>query len=142
MYSNDRKVLRQRFIDAWQKANDKKPLDPLEAILVDIISLHPEYHPLLRQGEQALTRDWQPEHGETNPFLHMSLHVAVREMVLAKRPAGIEIEYKRLCDYFRDVMDAEHAIMDCLAEAMWQAQRDGREPDQDGFMQCVQQIGR
>jgi len=142
MYGNDRNALRQRFIDAWQKGQAKQPLDPLEAIIVDIVALHPEYHRLLESGEKALGRDWLPDDGETNPFLHLSMHVAVREMALARRPVGIDREYKRLCDHFHDVMEAEHAIMDRLGEVMWNAQRTGREPDQKAFMQSIRQIGR
>ncbi|MFP4273019.1 MAG: DUF1841 family protein [Halothiobacillaceae bacterium] len=142
MYGNDRNALRQRFIDAWTKSRERRPLDPLETIIVDVVALHPEYHALLEDGEKALERDWLPENGQTNPFLHLSMHVAVREMVLAGRPEGIAEEYKRLCDHFRDVMEAEHAIMDHLAEAMWQAQRSGREPDQAAFLEAVRQIGR
>ncbi|MGC9458019.1 MAG: DUF1841 family protein [Halothiobacillaceae bacterium] len=142
MYGNDRNALRQRFIDAWEKGRSGRPLDPLETIIVDVVAMHPEYHALLDSGERALGRDWLPEDGETNPFLHLSMHVAVREMVLAGRPEGIGGEYKRLCDHFQDVMDAEHVIMEQLGEIMWQAQREGREPDQAAFMEAIGRIGR
>ena len=37
----------------------------------------------------SLDRDWAPKGGETNPFLHLSLHLAVAEQLAIDQPAGI-----------------------------------------------------
>ena len=42
---------------------------------------HPEYHAWLEQGERALTAEFTPESGVGNPFLHLSMHLALREQV-------------------------------------------------------------
>ena len=138
MFSQDRTALRRVYIDAWRKAQAGEPLQPLEQQLTEIIQRHPEYHGLLDAGVDALDRDWLPEQGESNPFLHMSLHSAVLEQVTADRPPGIRALYQRMIQHcLGDVHEAEHRLMDCLAEIMWRAQRDGREPDPAALLRCI-----
>jgi hypothetical protein len=142
MFSNDRNQMRRTFADAWRKRNAGQPLEPLEALITDVIALHPEYHALLGDIDSQSEREWFPEDGQTNPFLHMGMHIAIREQVLADRPAGIARVYKQVCDHLRDVHAAEHAMMDCLAEALWQAQRSGSMPDEVAYLVCVEEIIR
>ncbi|MDD3609170.1 MAG: DUF1841 family protein [Halothiobacillaceae bacterium] len=142
MYGTDRNAMRRAYAQAWQKRREGRPLEALEALMADLIEAHPEYHPLLENLDTQLERDWQPEHGETNPFLHLSLHLALREQVLSDRPAGIAALYKRLCDRHRDVLEAEHRLMDCLIEALWTAQRQGLPPDEAAYLECAQRLAR
>jgi len=139
MFSQDRNVLRRTYRDAWRKAHAGQPLEPLERLIAEVVTQHPEYQSLLESGDEALDRDWLPEHGETNPFLHLSLHLAILEQVQTDRPAGIRALYRQLMQAESgDVHAAEHRIMDCLAEAIWQAQRDGREPDMQRYLGCIE----
>ncbi|MFP4251367.1 MAG: DUF1841 family protein [Guyparkeria sp.] len=137
MYSSDRRRMRQPFIDAWEKGKARKPLAPIEQMIFDVIRDHPEYHSLLDQPEFALEADWPPEMGVTNPFLHMSMHLSLREMVQTDRPAGIRSVHSELSLKKADPLEAEHEMIDCLGEALWQAQQNGQPPDEAALMTCL-----
>jgi len=131
----DRSQLRQAWLEAWRKHREARPLEPLEAQLVDVMQAHPEYHPLLEQGPAAETLEWRPEGGESNPFLHMGLHMAVREAVATDRPAGIRDAWRALATRAAAAHEAEHALLEALAETLWEAQRDGRAPDEAAWLE-------
>lgn len=137
MYSNSRTDTRQMFFDVWQKRQHNTPLTALETIVADVIHLHPEYHRLLQRPDAALDRDWRPEGGETNPFLHMGMHIAIREQLSIDRPAGIKAAYAALLTTTGDLHKAEHEMLECLAEALWLAQREGRLPDEQAYLACL-----
>ncbi len=129
-----REHLRQTYLDAWRKYTARQPLEPLEAQLAAVIAEHPEYIPLLESGPQALTADYSPEAGRENPFLHMSLHLAIREQVATNRPPGITPLHQALCKRLSDPHAAEHAMLEVLAETLWEAQRFGRAPDEQRYL--------
>ncbi len=129
--------MRRTFSDAWRKQQAGEPLSALETIVADVIRLHPEYHGLLENPDQALDRDWLPEGGETNPFLHMGLHIAIREQLSIDRPAGVKAAYAALLKKTGDPHAAEHAMLECLAETLWHAQRDNRLPDEQAYLICI-----
>ena len=138
MFTQDRSALRETYVDAWDKARDGEPLEPLERQIVAVIEQHPEDQPLLEAGDEVLDRDWLPEHGETNPFLHMALHMAVLEQVQTDRPPGIRKVYQEAVrQALGDVHAAEHQIMECLAELIWQTAHDGRAPDLKRYLKCI-----
>jgi len=117
---------------AWQKARERLPMTPLEAMLTDVLHLHPEYQGLLEDPD-ALAKEWTPEGGRTNPFLHMGLHMALREGIASDRPQGLRELYDRLrCS--QDAHAAEHLLMECLAETLWEAERAGLPPDESAFL--------
>ncbi|ANJ66466.1 hypothetical protein A9404_02890 [Halothiobacillus diazotrophicus] len=142
MYSNDRRQMRQPFLDAWRKTRDRLPMTGIELKISEVIVQHPEYHDLLDHPDQALERDWLPEQGEVNPFLHMGFHLSIREMVGIDQPGGIRPLYERLCLQYGDPLAAEHAMMDCLSEAIWRAQRDNLPPDGAALLTCIQGLVR
>ncbi len=113
-------------------------MEPLEAQIADVIALHPEYHAPLEDPEGALDRDYTPEGGQSNPFLHMGLHLAIREQIGTDRPAGIRALFEKIARKLGTEHDAEHAIIECLAEALWEAQRAGRPPDEQAYLERVQ----
>jgi hypothetical protein len=138
IFSSDRHALRRCFIEAWRKARSGGIMEPLEMQIAEVIAEHPEYHALLERPEAALERDYAPESGETNPFLHMALHIAVREQLATDRPAGITHAYHALlseCAGRRH--DAEHVMVECLAEALWTAQRAGTTPDEAAYVERI-----
>ena len=137
MYSSNRTDTRQPFFDVWQKMQDGQPLTALETIIADVIRLHPEYHPLLSDGGRSLDKDWLPEGGETNPFLHMGMHIAIREQLSIDRPAGIKAAHAALLTHARDAHAAEHVMLECLGEALWRAQRENRLPDEQAYLACI-----
>jgi len=140
IFSNDRTALRRQYLDVWQKAGKQQPLEPLETLIADVIREHPEYHPLLNNPDAAIDSEFYPEHGATNPFLHMGMHIALREQVGTDRPAGIADLTRKLLLQYRDSHEMEHRMMDALGEVLWQAQREGSEPDQQHYMELLQTL--
>src|SRR5690242_20452627 len=84
-----RAELRRTYLAAWRKLSARLPLEPLEAQIAAVIEAHPEYVPLLEQGEAALAAEFTPQSGRENPFLHMGMHLAIRDQVGTNRPHGI-----------------------------------------------------
>lgn len=140
MYSNDRRQMRQPFLDAWKKQIEGRPMTALELKISEVIGQHPEYHELMADPERALEKDWLPENGETNPFLHLGFHLSIREMAGIDQPPGFRQQYQELCGKTGDILTAEHLIMECLSEALWRAQRDGTEPDSAALLRCISEI--
>jgi len=138
IFGQDRNELRQMYADAWQKHCDKLPLSPLEAQIADVIALHPEYHGDIT-GED-LSRDYTPDGGQTNPFLHMGLHLGIREQVSTNRPAGIAAVHAALAARLGDAHTAEHQMIECLAETLWEAQSSNLPPDEAKYLERLQQL--
>jgi hypothetical protein len=141
MFSQDRHSYRQAFMDAWAKSQSGRPLEPLEAQIVHILHLHPEYRGLLEDADTSLERDWLPEQGESNPFLHLGLHLAVVEQLSLDRPAGIRKLHRNLATATGDVHEADHCVMACLAEALWRVQRDTKPFDEKAYLKCLKRSG-
>ena len=135
--SRDR--IRQVYLDVWRKLTAGDLLEPMEALVAEVIELHPEYHAVLASGDEVKARDYSPEDGQTNPFLHMGLHIALREQVGGDRPAGIRAIFTRL-SAARGRHEAEHAMIECLGQAMWQAQRDQAPPDEFAYLECLKKL--
>ena len=131
--------MREAFCSIYQKMQQKLPLHPLESQIAAVILSHPEFHHYLQQAEDALTREFTAEQGQTNPFLHMGMHIAIREQVSTDRPAGIKDCYHTLASRYGE-LEAEHRMMECLGAALWTAQRDLQEPDERQYLECIQQL--
>ncbi|MDH5286475.1 MAG: DUF1841 family protein [Betaproteobacteria bacterium] len=129
MFSPTRDEARRFLAHAWARGRAGEPLTALERKVVEIVALHPEYHALLEDAARHLDRDYAPEAGATNPFLHLSLHLAIAEQLAIDQPPGIRAEYERLCAARGDAHDALHDVLECLGEVLWQAQRAGSGPD-------------
>ena len=140
-HDQDRSSLRRMYVDAWRKHRNGRVLEPLEAQVAAIIAEHPEYQPLL-EDDASLTRDWTPEHGATNPFLHMGLHLAIREQVATDRPTGITSIHAALTRAMRNAHEAEHAMIECLGAALWEAQRSGRAPHEAAYLESLRALLR
>ena len=131
----NRDQLRRMYLDAWKKYTNRQPLEPLEAQVAAVIAEHPEYVPWLESGDDALTAEFTPEGGRQNPFLHMGLHLAIREQVATNRPAGITGIHETLSKRMGDSHAAEHSMVELLAETLWEAQRNGRAPDELAYLE-------
>jgi hypothetical protein len=136
-HDQDRASLRRMYVEAWRKHRQALPVEPVEDQIIRVVELHPEYAAALEAGDAALERDYTPEGGQANPFLHMGLHLAVRDQVATDRPAGIAAVHRALLRRCADAHEAEHAMIDCLGEALWQAQRSGRPPDETGYLDAL-----
>lgn len=140
MFGTDRTAMRQVFFDAWQQARAGAILDPTTRMVADVIGLHPEYHGLLDDPEAHHDRDYTPEDGQANPFLHMAMHIGLREQLSTDRPAGIVAVHTRLSERLGDVHEAEHRMMECLGQALWEAQSAGRMPDEVAYLECLRRL--
>jgi len=138
--TQSREELRRFYFEAWRKHREGLPLEPLEAQIADVIALHPEYHATIEQPEAAVDRDYRPESGQSNPFLHMGLHLAVRDQIATDRPAGIRAAFEAIARRCGSAHDAEHELIECLAEALWDAQRSGRPPDEIAYLERVRRL--
>ena len=141
MFSTDRQAHRRIFLQAWDKAKRQEPLEPLEERLVAIMRQHPEYLPFLESGENALERDFPPDLGQTNPFLHLGLHLAILEQLSIDQPRGIRRLYQEGLVRNGDAHRLEHAIMECLMEALWRAQHGQGPFDEQGYLACIKRLG-
>lgn len=135
--NSGRDELRRGYVEAWQRQREGLPLTPLQAQIAAVVALHPEYHALL-ESPDAKAGDYSVEAGRTNPFLHMGLHLALREQVGTRRPAGIETVHQRLARALGDIHEAEHRMLEVLAETLWEAQRAGRAPDEQRYLERLQ----
>lgn len=138
MFSPTRDQARKFLMEAWRKRCESLPATPLETMAADIAAEHPEYHALLTGNEEALAKDWTPDSGETNPFLHLSLHLAIAEQLQIDQPPGIRAGFEQLCQRLGDRHEALHNILDCLGETIWQAQRSNAPPDGAAYLECIQ----
>ncbi len=138
IFGQDRGELRQMYADAWRKSRGGEPLSPLEAQIADVIEQHPEYQSAL--ADEARAADFRPEGGATNPFLHMGLHLALRDQLATDRPPSVRELHARIAARARDAHDAEHRMIDCLAETLWEAQRAGTPPDERLYLERLQRL--
>ena len=136
----NREQLRQMYLDAWRKYTARQPLEPLEAQVAAVVAEHPEYVPVLESGPPALAADYTPEGGRENPFLHMGLHLAIREQVATHRPPGIAEIHQSLSKRLGDSHAAEHAMLEALAETLWEAQRAGKAPDEQRYLERLRTL--
>lgn len=140
MFDADRDQIRQMFIRTWQRARAGERLEPLERIIAGVIEEHPEYHPVLEQGNDGVSREWTPETGEENPFLHMGMHITIREQVQTDRPPGIREAHRELSRQRGNAMRAEHEMMEVLGETLWDAQRSGTVPDEQRYLARIRRL--
>ena len=128
------------YKDAWVKAQQDAPLTPLEAQIVAVIELHPEYHDEIENAD--LAQEYTPESGRSNPYLHMGLHLRIREQVATNRPGGIRHIFDVLAGQLGEPHDAEHRMIDCLAETLWEAQSKNAAPDENSYLQRLNRLIR
>jgi hypothetical protein len=140
MFSPSRDEARRFFFDAWSKYRRGDALQDLEQTALAIILLHPEYHGLLDDPERNMGRDFTPEDGGINPFLHLALHLAIEEQLSIDQPRGIRARYEMLAQKSGE-HEAKHVVLECLGETIWQAQRTGTAPDEAAYLECIARRG-
>ncbi len=138
IFGQDRGELRKMYQEAWRKRESGAPMSPLEAQIADVIALHPEYHDAVLSED--LNRDYLPEGGQSNPWLHMGLHLGLREQVATDRPPGIRKVWDRLLQRAIDPHDAEHQMVECLAETLWEAQSNNSAPDERAYLERLNKL--
>jgi len=137
MFAPSRDEARRFLIDAWRRHRTGEPASALEQTAARIVAMHPEYHAVLEAPQAHLDRDYRPEQGDVNPFLHLSLHLAIAEQLAIDQPPGIVAHFERLRAAHGDAHAALHAMLECLGETIWQAQRLGAGPDAAVYLDCL-----
>ena len=140
LFNQDREQMRRFFFSAWQKQIAQQPLEALEQQVVQVILDHPEYHALFNQPDKYINKDYLPEFGETNPFLHLSLHLGIREQLSTDRPAGIRALYQKLLKKYGDPQTVEHQIMEALVEALFKMQQGQNERAEKEYLENLQKL--
>ena len=137
MFNPSRDQARDFFFETWRKYRAQEPLAGLETVVLQVILAHPEYHPALDDPERFRGRDYAPESGEANPFLHMSMHLAIEEQLSIDQPGGIAGSFAALAARHGDRHQAMHDAMECLGEMVWRSQRDRAPPDAAAYLECL-----
>ena len=141
MFNPTRDQARDFLFETWRKFRAAEHLTAMESMAVEVISLHPEYHVMLDDRDRYLEayrdRDYPPEFGETNPFLHINMHLSIREQVSIDQPQGVKEFHSALSSKRGSTLLAEHEMMDCLAEMIWHAQRHRTAPDAQIYLGCL-----
>jgi hypothetical protein len=135
MFANlSRDELRELYRAAWRKFRQQQTLTPLDKQIVAVISEHPEYHVIIESAASDLA-NYSPRSGQLNPWLHMGLHLAIREQVSTNRPHGIADMHAKLAKQLGDAHEAEHRMLEALAEQLWEAQRGGKPPSEMAYLE-------
>jgi len=134
VFNPSREEVRETFFAAWRKYRAGEPLAGIEALAIDVVLQHAEYHAVLEHPEQYRERDYTDE---LNPFLHMSLHVALEEQLSIDQPPGIAERFQALVTRYGERHEALHQALECLAETVWRAQRDRAPPDAAAYLECL-----
>jgi hypothetical protein len=138
MFNPSRDQVRDFFFETWRKYRAGMPLAGLETVVLEVVLLHPEYHDFLDAFEKNKTRDFTDE---SNPFLHMSLHLALAEQLSVDQPAGVVQGFNALLAKTGDRHEALHEAIECLAEMVWRAQKDKTPPDAGFYLDCLKKKG-
>jgi hypothetical protein len=137
MFSPSRDEVRRFFSDTLRKYRRGEPLQGLESTALQVILLHPEYHAVLEDPERSLDLEFTPEQGQLNPFLHLSLHLGIEEQLSIDHPRGIRQRFEALAARMGSEHEAKHAVLECLGETIWEAQRTGQAPDEQAYLECL-----
>lgn len=138
MFNPSRDEARLFLIDTWRKRRAGALLSPLEDLAAQLIEKHPEYHATLENPEHYQDKDYTPEQGTTNPFLHLMMHLTIEEQISIDQPHGIRTHFQRLVAKYESEHNAHHRMMECLGEMIWQAQRNGTAPDANVYLSCLE----
>ena len=140
MFSPTQADVRRFFCSVYAKDRSGKALEAIELIASGWIDEHPHYHSELADVEAALAAMGEVTEGRSNPFLHLSMHLSISEQCSIDQPRGIRQAVELLTHKRNSLHEAHHGTMDCLGNMFWQSQRQGRTPDGDSYVACVQRL--
>ena len=138
MFNPSRDEARLFLFESWRKRRAGELLTPLEDLAAQLIAKHPEYHAVLEDPDRHHDKDYTPEQGAANPFLHLMMHLTIEEQISIDQPTGIRAHFVRLTQQFESEHDAQHRMMECLGEMIWQAQCNRTQPDATIYFACLE----
>jgi hypothetical protein len=138
MFTPSQADVRHFFCSVYAKARSGAPMQAIEILASQWIDEHPEYHADLRDEAAALERMYEVKDGQTNPFLHLSMHLSISEQCSIDQPRGIRQAVELLTARRDSLHEAHHQAMECLGQMVWESQRAGRPPDGAAYIDCVQ----
>lgn len=138
MFTPSQADVRRFFCSVYAKSRASQPLEAIETIASQWLDEHPEYHADLMDAEAAVVKQYDGEGGQTNPFLHLSMHLSISEQCSIDQPRGIRQAVELLTARRNSLHDAHHETMDCLGQMMWESQRSGQPPDGAAYIDGVQ----
>lgn len=139
MFQPTRDEARRFLFESWRKRRAGELLSPLEDLAAQLIAKHPEYHTIFEDSERYQDKDYAPDGNVVNPFLHLMMHLTIEEQISIGQPHGIREQFARLTQKYQSEHEAQHAMMDCLGEMIWQAQRNKTAPDAEVYLSCLKQ---
>jgi hypothetical protein len=137
MFNPTQSEVRQFFFDVYNKVQQNVQLSDIEKIAFQVIATHPEYNHILENVNKYKEFQWTPELEQTNPFLHMSMHITLYEQLSIDQPQGIRQAYNSLCKKYNDEHETQHQIIDCIGEMLWQAHRSNTQPSAEIYLSCI-----
>ncbi len=138
MFSPSQADVRRFFCLVYAKARSGEPMEAIETLAAQWIDEHPEYASDLADLDAALARMQEKQEGQTNPFLHLSMHLSISEQCSIDQPRGIRQAVELLTHKRNSLHHAHHEAMECLGTMLWESQRAGRPPDGNAYIACVQ----
>jgi Domain of unknown function (DUF1841) len=137
MFAPSQHDVRTFFCETFRKQREGGVMTPMELLAADWLAEHPEYHAELSDLPAALAAVYEVEAGRTNPFLHLSMHLSISEQVGIDQPRGIKQAFELLQARKGSAHEAQHEVMECLGQMVWESQRSGRPPDGQAYIDCV-----
>lgn len=140
LYGQDRTDIRDVFFNAWAKYNSGETLQGAECTIVHVALQHPEYHDVLSNRDKYSDRDYHVDGEETNPFLHMGMHVTIIEQISLDKPEGVRPRFGQLLHKIGHEHEVQHRMMECLGQWLWQAQQSNSPPSEQDYLDCLQRV--
>ena len=138
MFQPSQADVRRFFCGVRSKMLTQAPMEAIETLASLWIAEHPEYHAELADADAAVARNYDETPGQTNPFLHLSMHLTISEQCSIDQPRGIRQAVELLAARRGDLHAAHHEVMECLGQMLADAQSSGRPPDGDAYIAAVQ----
>jgi hypothetical protein len=138
MFAPSQEQVRRFFCSAWAKSRAGQPMEAIETLAAGWAAEHPEWHAELADADAAVARMYGDGAVGGNPFLHLSMHLAISEQCSIDQPRGIRQAVELLAHRRGSLHEAHHEAMECLGQMLADAQRNARSPDGLAYVACVQ----
>lgn len=138
MFTPSQEDVRRFLCSVYEKHRKNQPMEGVETLAALWMDEHPEYHADLADLDAALMKMADVGDAQTNPFLHLSMHLSISEQSSIDQPRGIRQAVELLTARRGDLHEAHHEVMEELGIMIWESQRAGRPPDGQAYIDRVQ----